>query len=94
MSGADTHDGPGLHPLHLALYLFGGGAIGAGLIQMYWSFGWDQGSLNSDFAAVGFNGLDNIQFLPGVEIAMALVVVGVVCLVFGNATAWKDTGGY
>jgi hypothetical protein len=94
MSSHDTHDGPGLHPLHLFLYLLGGGAVGTGLILLYGAFGWPQGSLNSDFAGVGFSGLDDIQLLSGAEIAVALIVVGIVCLVFGNATAWRETGGY
>ena len=25
---------------------------------------------------------------------LLVVVVGLVCLIFGNATAWRETGGY
>jgi len=90
----NEQSGPGVHPLHLALFLLGGGCVGTGLVQMYWAFGWPDGPLNSNIAKVGSNGLDNIQLLPGAEIAVALLVIGVVCLIFGNATAWRETNGY
>lgn len=93
-SHANEHTGSGLHPLHLALYLVGGGSLGTGLMLLYWAFGWEGGSLNSDFSYIGFSALDNIALQSGAEIAVALVVVGLVCLVFGNATAWRETGGY
>ena len=95
MSVDNQHSGTGLHPLHLGLFLAGGASLGTGILFLFWSFGWETGQpLNSDFAQIGFNGLDNISLLQGGEIAVAMVVVGLVCLIFGNATAWKETGGY
>ena len=94
MASGNTYTGPGLHALHLALFLVGAGCSGTGLVLAYHSFGWPEGPLNSDFAKVGINGLDNIELLPGAEIAVALIVVGIVALVYGNATAWRETNGY
>jgi len=96
MSGhGNTYDGPGLHPLHLALFLVGGACLGSGIISLYGSFGWAGGAdLNGDFAQIGFSALDNLALLPGAEVAVVLVVIGLVCLIYGNATAWRETGGY
>lgn len=94
MSDSNQYTGSGLHPLHLALFIVGGACLGSGITLLYWSFGLESGPLNGDFATVGFNGLDNISLLSGAEAAVALVVVGLVCLIFGNATAWRETGGY
>ena len=96
MSGhGDTYDGPGLHPLYLALFLIGGICLGSGIVGLYGSFGWAGGpALNGDFAQIGFSALDNLDMLPGAEVAVVLVVVGLVCLVYGNATAWRETGSY
>lgn len=91
---SNQHEGSGLHPLHLALFLVGGACLGTGIIFLYSAFGWPEGSLNSDFAQIGFNGLDNISLLPGAEISVVLIVIGIVCMVYGNATAWRETGGY
>jgi hypothetical protein len=94
MGSGNTFSGTGVHPLHLVLFLFGAASAGSGLVMAYNSFGWPHGSLNSDFASIGFNGLDNIELLPGAEIAVALVVLGIVSLVFANANAWRETNGY
>jgi hypothetical protein len=94
MGSGNSFSGPGLHPLHLVLFLLGATCAGVGLVMAYHSFGWPHGPMNSDFAAIGFNGLDNIELLPGAEISVALIVVGVVSLVFANAGAWRETGGY
>jgi len=40
------------------------------------------------------NGLDNSSLMPGAERSVALMVIGVVSMVFANATAWRETGGY
>ena len=86
--------------MHLALYVLGALCLGAGILNLYWSFGWDptnegvRHALNSDFTGVGFTGLDNITLLPRADFSIPLVVVGICCLVIANATAWKETGGY
>lgn len=94
MGSGNTYTGPGVHGLHLALFVIGAGCAGAGLVMAYHSFGWPEGPLNSNFAEIGSNGLDNIELLPGAELAVALIVVGIVALVYANATAWRETHGY
>lgn len=83
-----------VHTLHLALYIIGGLCTGTGILNLYWSFGWEEGPINSNLRAVGANGLDNMAMLPSADFAIPLVVVGIVCLVIANATAWKETDGY
>jgi len=81
-------------PAHLALFLLGGLCVGAGLMTLYYSFGWAGGPLNSYFAVIGFTGLDNIASLDPSDYSIPLLVVGVLCLIYGNAIAWRYTGGY
>lgn len=83
-----------VHGLQLALLLAGGLMTGTGLLNLYYSFGWVGGDLNSDFTQVGFSGLNNIGLLPTSTWAIPLVVVGALTLVLANATAWRETGGY
>ena len=78
----------------ILLYLVGGGCLGSGLLFLYWSFGWESGPLNSDFAAIGFSGLDNIAFLDSSNFSIGLVICGLLCLVVANMDAWKETDGY
>lgn len=83
-----------LHLLYLGLFLVGGLCTGAGILNLYWSFGRETGTLNSDHATVGFSGMDDIQLLQAADFSIPLVVVGFCCLVIANATAWKETDGY
>jgi hypothetical protein len=82
------------YALHFGLYMFGGFSLGAGLLSLYYSFGWVGGDINSDFEQIGFNGLDNLSLLDAGDYAIPLVVIGALCLIFANATAWRETGGY
>lgn len=91
-SEATTRDE--LHPLYLALFLIGGLCTGTGLLNLYWSFGWEGGDVNGNLAAVGNTAIDNVSLLPAADFAIPLVAVGVLCLVIANATAWKETDGY
>ena len=84
----------GVHPAHLALFLVGGLTLGIGLVSLYWSFGWPGGPLNGDFATIGWSGLNNIQTLDPADFSIPLVVIGLACLVYANAIAWRHTGGY
>jgi hypothetical protein len=87
---------------HLILLIVGGLCIGAGMINMYYSFGWAQGTTNSnaripmntDVAGVGFSGLDNISLLSSSALAIPLVAVGIFMMVIANRTAWRQTDGY
>jgi len=88
------------HPLHFFLLLLGGLSLGAGILNLYWSFGFSKDGgvtrtgLNQDFATTGFSGIDNIQLMNSADFAIPLVVIGVCCMVFANATAWRQTDGY
>jgi len=86
------------------VYLFGliGGGVmtGAGIVGLWYSFGFDAGQesyrtpLNSDMSAVGFSGLDNIGLLWAGEFSIGLLVAGILTMVVLNRSAWKSTGGY
>ena len=80
--------------LHLVLYLAGGLCTGFGILNLYWSFGWLGGPLNSDFKKVGYTGLDNIELLSAADYSIWMIVFGVLLLVFANASAWRHTDGY
>lgn len=95
---ADHHDDTParseLHPLHLFLIPAGGLILGAGVLNLYYSFGWVGGDMNSDLAQIGFNGLDNIAALPMSSISIPLIAVGALMLIIANVTAWRETDGY
>jgi hypothetical protein len=82
------------HPFHFALLIVGGLSLGTGIINLYYSFGWTGGDLNSNLRLVGFSGLDNIGALPDSSFAVPLVVIGGLCLILANANAWRHTDGY
>jgi hypothetical protein len=84
-----------LHPLYLSLFLIGGACVATGILNLYWSFGYEGGSVSEHISEVGFTALDNVAWpLQNAQFSIPLVVVGLLCLVFANATAWKDTDGY
>ena len=87
---------------HLILLIAGGVCTGAGMVNLYYSFGWAQGHsssnaripMNTDLSSLGFTGLDNISLLSSSSLAIPLVIVGVAMMVMANSTAWRQTGGY
>jgi hypothetical protein len=83
-----------VHPLHFFLLITGGLTVGFGIVNLIGSFGWTGGDINSDLSQTGFTGLDQIGWLPGADTSVPLVILGALLLVFANATAWKQTGGY
>jgi hypothetical protein len=83
-----------LHPMHLLLFLGGGLSLGMGILNLYYSFGSVHGDINSNLTAIGFSGLDNISMLPSSNLSIPLIGIGALCLIFANATAWRDTDGY
>jgi len=83
-----------LHLFHLVLLIGGGLCFGTGVLNLYYSFGWIGGDMNSNFAQIGFSGIDNISALPMADFAIPLVAIGAIMMVFGNAIAWRETGGY
>jgi hypothetical protein len=80
--------------IYVLLYIVGGAFLGTGILNLYWSFGNGTKDLNSDFAEVGFSGIDNIQFLDNFDMAIPFIVGGLACLVIANMNAWKETDGY
>jgi len=87
------HQDPG-SPKYVALFLVGGLCTGSGILSLYWSVGWDGGPLNSNFAEVGFTGIDNIALLGMADFGIPLLAAGILFLVLANAFAWKETKGY
>lgn len=92
---AESHTEPEGSLVYLVGLLAGGLILGFGLRSLYWSFGWREDScLNCDLTSVGFTGMDNVGLLPAADYSIGMVVMGVLVLVFLNATAWRRTGGY
>jgi hypothetical protein len=82
------------HLFHLVLLIGGGLCLATGILNLYYSFGWIGGDMNSNFAQIGFSGIDNISPLPMADFAIPMVAVGAAMMVFANAIAWRETDGY
>ena len=90
--------------IYVLLYIVGGAFLGTGILNLYWSFGQGQEGpngefsytdLNADFAATGFNGIDNISIIGAhFDFAIPFIVAGLALLVIANMNAWKETDGY
>ncbi len=80
--------------LYVFLLTLGGLCLGVGVLHLIWSFGWPEGTFNSDFRSIGFSGIDNIAFLPTADWSIPLVVLGAILMIFANAIAWRFTDGY
>lgn len=80
--------------IYVPLYIAGGALLGTGILNLYWSFGQPGKELNSDFRAVGFDGIDNISLLASFDWALPAIIAGLACLVIANMNAWKETDGY
>lgn len=94
MSESKSESKSEMYPLHLLLLIGGGLSLGTGIIMLYDSFGWLGGDINSNFAEMGFSGLDNISLINNYGLAFPLLTIGALALVFANATAWRETDGY
>lgn len=74
----------------------GGVLVGSGIMTML--FGWQVGESGKDSAeqigTLGFNALGEISMTGVGPIAFALILAGIALLIYGNATAWRQTGGY
>ena len=92
MEGQTT---PGNHKILYVIGLpLGGLLLGFGIVNLYYSFGWDGGPMGQNFQGVGFSGVDNIGLLPAADYSIPMVVMGIMVLVALNAVAWRHTGGY
>ncbi|MCB9765783.1 MAG: hypothetical protein H6739_38770 [Alphaproteobacteria bacterium] len=74
----------------------GGILAGSGVMTML--FGWNIGADGKDSAEqisqVGFSALNELAMTSLGPVAFGLIIVGLALMVYGNATAWKETGGY
>ena len=74
----------------------GGALAGSGVMSML--FGWSSGDGQRDMAeqisTIGYSGVFDIHITQYGQLAFGLIFVGLALMVFGNATAWKETGGY
>ena len=80
--------------IYVLLYIVGGAFLGTGILNLYWSFGTGGKDLNADYAAVGFDGIDNILRLDNFQFALPMIIGGVALLIIANLNAWKETDGY
>lgn len=81
--------------MHSYLIPAGGLCTGAGIMTML--FSWDTkmgGDMATHISKVGYQGLTDWTATSNAPIAFGLIFVGIAMMVFGNATAWKETGGY
>lgn len=74
----------------------GGALVGSGIMTML--FSWHIGEEGKDAAeqigTLGFNALGEIAMTGTGPIAFGLIIGGLALLIYGNATAWRETGGY
>ncbi|MFT4622016.1 MAG: hypothetical protein ACI8PZ_000668 [Myxococcota bacterium] len=91
MNRLTQEDGNPFYVLGLPL---GGLILGFGVVSLYYSFGWAVGALNQNINLAGFTGIDELGVLPAADYSIGLIVLGVLLMVFLNATAWRRTGGY
>lgn len=73
--------------------------LGFGIVNLYFSFGVDDGQggrldMASHLSTIGYHGFDNIALLPASDYAIGLVVVGALTMIGMNWTAWRFTNGY
>ena len=81
--------------LKYALALPGGGLLlGFGILLLWYSFGYEGGGMANHLSEIGASGLDNIGTLDAADFSIGMIVGGALVMVFMNAIAWRDTGGY
>lgn len=81
--------------LKYAFGLPGGGLIlGFGILLLWYSFGYEGGAMADHLSDIGSSGLDNIGMLDAADFSIGMIIVGALTMVFLNARAWRDTGGY
>lgn len=81
--------------MHQYLIPFGGVTAGAGFMSML--FGWETPGgvdIAEQISTVGFSAVGELTLNPVGQLAFALILIGIGMMVFGNRTAWKETGGY
>ena len=97
MSASHTEEKP--NTLFAVAYPIAGLLLGFGIVNLYFSFGVDDGNggraeMADNLGTIGFHGFDNIGLLPASDYAIGLVVVGALTLIGMNWMAWRFTNGY
>ena len=89
-----------------ALWILGGLSIGSGILMMLGSFGGQSGvgiaDDNGDFAGhaaqiyhtTGYDTTADLLIFGQGWLAIILALAGIAMMVYANAGAWKQTGGY
>lgn len=73
----------------------GGVCAGSGIMTML--FGWQGGDgrdIAEQISTVGFSAVADISMTAYGPVAFGLIAVGLALMVWGNATAWRETHGY
>lgn len=73
----------------------GGILAGSGMMTMLFGFeGPDGVDIAAQISTVGFSSVSDISMTSAGYAAFALIFIGIALMVFGNKTAWQETGGY
>lgn len=78
-------------------FLIPAGGILAGSGMMTMLFGWtgpDGVDIAAQISTVGFSAVSDISITSAGYAAFAMIFGGIALMVFGNKTAWQETGGY
>lgn len=82
--------------MHKFIIPLGGILAGSGVMTML--FGWNIGEVGlssaEQISTVGFWALDEVSINNFGIAAFVMIFAGIVLMVTGNRTAWKETGGY
>lgn len=77
------------------LWLIGGACVGLGLLTLgYGGIGVPGGPTATQYGQLGYDALPHIALNGQGFLGIGVAFVGVALLVYNNATAWKETGGY
>jgi len=94
MSESPVDTNPSASRLYAIGLPLGGLCLGYGIVNLYYSMGWDGGAMGQDFVGVGYSGIDNLGLLPAADYSFLFVAAGIAILVSLNRVAWRHTGGY
>ncbi|MCP4809070.1 MAG: hypothetical protein GY913_13365 [Proteobacteria bacterium] len=73
----------------------GGVLAGTGMLFMLFGFESPDGvDMAAQISTIGASGVADISITGLGKMAFALIFAGIAMMVFGNKTAWQETGGY
>ncbi len=77
------------------LWLVGGACCATGLITLgFGGIGVPGGATATQFGTLGYDALPELTITGQGFVGLGLAAVGIAMMVFNNASAWKETGGY